>query len=120
MLCFHIFPLHRYLSGAGNHQKKSHKKWQKNLHLNMLCPFTHPLCTFSGKWIGKTIFSSRPRPLHFFYLFLFKFLLILLQKFVKTDSTLDFFRHSFENIFCNIFEHSIVANGFPCSRSIQC
>ena len=85
-----------------------------------LCPFTHPLCTFSGKWIGKTIFSSRPRPLHFFYLFLFKFLLILLQKFVKTDSTLDFFRHSFENIFCNIFEHSIVANGFPCSRSIQC
>ena len=34
MLCFHIFPLHRYLSGAGNHQKKSHKKWQKNLHLN--------------------------------------------------------------------------------------
>lgn len=35
MLCFHIFPLHRYLSGAGNHQKKSHKKWQKNLHLNI-------------------------------------------------------------------------------------
>ena len=35
MLCFHIFSLHRYLSGAGNHQKKSHKKWQKNLHLNI-------------------------------------------------------------------------------------
>lgn len=69
-------------------------------------------------WKNNILKPSKTTTL--FYLFLFKFLLILLQKFVKTDSTLDFFRHSFENIFCNIFEHSIVANGFPCSRSIQC
>ena len=46
MLCFHIFPLHRYLSGAGNHQKKSHKKWQKNLHLNNYCHCATPFDTF--------------------------------------------------------------------------
>ena len=46
MLCFHIFPLHRYLSGAGNHQKKSHKKWQKNLHLNIFCHCATPFDTF--------------------------------------------------------------------------
>ena len=50
MLCFHIFPLHRYLSGAGNHQKKSHKKWQKNLHLNNYSIQTqsYPAACWSG------------------------------------------------------------------------
>ena len=58
MLCFHIFPLHHYTSGAGNHQKKSHKKWQKNLHLNKSCHCATPFDTFFVNPFDTLLFSQ--------------------------------------------------------------
>ena len=81
MLCFHIFPLHRYLSGAGNHQKKSHKKWQKNLHLNIQVSLRTPTLHFFSKLTCKNFLFRRFRDTALFF---FPFLSGLKKPCVRT------------------------------------